>query len=463
MPRPKKGAPIKSRSRPSCFGKEALSLLESWYPAYAAAGNKKRSKFWAGFFQDYYTKFPPLSAPEPESNSSSDDDPSSVPSVADGNSNSNNDPASRDSAEDQTEEDDTDLYTRRASREPLPRTGQSTHHLHTGLRSGATFSPWEDAKIHLDPPLKPKKPFLLKKRFAEQFESDGLSAPSDEAETDIDEVDEYLDLATAGTDLPAPSGLDPLLELNHLSNPTNLQSVNARKDIKNRAKRKSIRMQTPSKTSALSDSALCRCQTSTTIQTEYGLRKDAKIGSGGYSGKKRDLEPVCSSMEELRSQGIEIVDWHPEKGFVALLDSEDYVAVVLGGWPKETNWAKVNSEASTGIKAVRQNLHFTSKQTENRRTPGPSVPFGISFGGGATRPGNLRQSSKSAYRILEALLGLLAFVRIVGSSNTLFMAYAYRTYEYNRSTLRALCDWNPKLHQVFKKSVWAASTSVRKW
>ncbi|KAJ3746052.1 hypothetical protein DFH05DRAFT_1534117 [Lentinula detonsa] len=53
-------------------------------------------------------------------------------------------------------------------------------------------------------------------------------------------------------------------------------------------------------------------------------------------------------------------------------------------------------------------------------------------------------------------LGTLAFLRIAGFANSLFMAYAFRTYQYSLCNLDRICSWNPLPTRVFRKTAWAA-------
>ncbi|KAE9407659.1 hypothetical protein BT96DRAFT_769892, partial [Gymnopus androsaceus JB14] len=143
-----------------------------------------------------------------------------------------------------------------------------------------------------------------------------------------------------------------------------------------------------------------------------------------------------------------------------LLDSDGYVAGVLGGSPHGTDWPKVNEEASNACRNARSMLSFTEKQANHRRMDAPAVAIGVSFGGGAkvSPPGNLKQSSQTALLVMTTLLGTLAFARIAGFANCLFMAYAFQCYDYSKSTLDSLFSWNPRLRRLFKNSAWAACT-----
>ncbi|KAE9394362.1 hypothetical protein BT96DRAFT_756475, partial [Gymnopus androsaceus JB14] len=143
-----------------------------------------------------------------------------------------------------------------------------------------------------------------------------------------------------------------------------------------------------------------------------------------------------------------------------LLDSDSYVAGVLGGSPHGTDWPKVNEEASTACRNARSMLLFTEKQANHRRMDAPAVAIGVSFGGGAkvSPPGSLKQSSQTALLVMTTLLGMLAFAQIAGFANCLFMAYAFQCYDYSKSTLDSLFSWNPRLRRLFKNSAWAACT-----
>ncbi|KAF9067818.1 hypothetical protein BDP27DRAFT_1364626 [Rhodocollybia butyracea] len=79
-----------------------------------------------------------------------------------------------------------------------------------------------------------------------------------------------------------------------------------------------------------------------------------------------------------------------------------------------------------------------------------AVSFGVSFGGGSKQPGNMCQTSQLAYDIMVALIALQCFARILGYANSLFMAFAFQSYTYCKSTLRQLFTWNPKLRHLMQ-------------
>ncbi|KAF9067442.1 hypothetical protein BDP27DRAFT_1225772, partial [Rhodocollybia butyracea] len=142
-----------------------------------------------------------------------------------------------------------------------------------------------------------------------------------------------------------------------------------------------------------------------------------------------------------------------------ILDSNGVVSSVVGGHPQDTRWLEtVNQPAAEAIRQARSSLTFSEKQTNHRRADCPSVAFGVSFGRGAKKPGNLHQANQAALLTMVALLSLPCFARISGFANCLFMAYAYQCYAYSKSTLDKLFTWNTNLHRTFKSSAWAACT-----
>lgn len=248
----------------------------------------------------------------------------------------------------------------------------------------------------------------MKDRLHERLQEDETTKDFDDFQDcpDIDDIDGNAPEAPCAPKHPPefPPSNQPLSSFALSTGPgplRNKTAKNARKDAKNRAKRSQNRAALPEKDLTPSAAALQRCRESEALKTDdFSLENDAQISSGGYSGKKQEFERVHTSVAELEAQGLKEVQWNAEYAtfflfhrqfsfrFVSsksytLLDSDSYVIGVLGGYPRGTDWSKVNKEASNGCRNARSLLSFTDKQTHHRRMDAPAVAIGVSFGGGA--------------------------------------------------------------------------------
>ncbi|KAE9398404.1 hypothetical protein BT96DRAFT_940181 [Gymnopus androsaceus JB14] len=283
-------------------------------------------------------------------------------------------------------------------------------------RSGCTFSPWDEIKASTIETIPPNRPFHLKERLEERIRESKTKTESDDLQ-DNPEIDDDVPEGSPASNAPQPppnpfSSSLPLQTLPRVaeSGPQRTKTAkNTHKDAKK-----------PGKASPEAS-----CDSRNGPHADFSLENDTQISLGGYSGKKQAFERVHDSVAELEAQGLKEVKWNAENP-CALLDSDGYVAGVLGGSPHGTNWPKVNEEASNACRNAWSMLSFTEKQANHRRMDAPAMAIGVSFGGGAKRPGNLKQSSQMALLVMTTLLGTLAFARIAGFANCLFMAYAFK-------------------------------------
>lgn len=105
-----------------------------------------------------------------------------------------------------------------------------------------------------------------------------------------------------------------------------------------------------------------------------------------------------------------------------LVDHDRRVIGHLIGRPADDpTWGSVNDEASRALEHARNKLVFSTKDKVHRRGRFPALAYGISHGGGQTKPGMLCHSQENA-DILRGLVQNNAFIRISGFVNGKLLA-----------------------------------------
>ncbi|KAF8321912.1 hypothetical protein F5887DRAFT_904460, partial [Amanita rubescens] len=122
-----------------------------------------------------------------------------------------------------------------------------------------------------------------------------------------------------------------------------------------------------------------------------------------------------------------------------LQERDGYIMGVLLGQPYDTRqWKEVHDDAFKTLHTAVSELPDKDKESVNRRGPFPSIPHGISFGGGQKEPQFLKHSSKEREAMFESLLMRKSIQRICKFASSGFKLYGERNYEYVRETVEAI-------------------------
>ncbi|KAK2465171.1 hypothetical protein APHAL10511_002802 [Amanita phalloides] len=177
------------------------------------------------------------------------------------------------------------------------------------------------------------------------------------------------------------------------------------------------------------------------IHIDFCMSTTANVTKPGWVGRHNINLPSkpLTLTECVQDYGLTHFPWDGIKTHL-LIDREGYVIGVLLGQPYETEqWQAVHMDAFIALRKAASGLSNKDKKLENRRGPFPSIPHGISFGGGQTEPQFLTHSSKSREAMLDSLLmqslykGFANLLAIAG-----FKLYGERNYEYVRETVEAI-------------------------
>lgn len=110
-----------------------------------------------------------------------------------------------------------------------------------------------------------------------------------------------------------------------------------------------------------------------------------------------------------------------------ILDDEGRIIAVLAGRPTKDSgagddWAEVIAGLEAAINKLHRRCSFTAKDRDHRRGPHPAKAFGVSYGGGQTKPSVLDLGSKANERAFNAFRRDPSVVRAAhfGSGNSFF-------------------------------------------
>ena len=184
------------------------------------------------------------------------------------------------------------------------------------------------------------------------------------------------------------------------------------------------------------------------ILIDYCLSTDARVSEPGWIGKRVQGLPCreFTKQELIEDYGMSCFGWdgrwgplHPsigccspsyDRGTHLLLDRDRSVGGVLVGQPKDfESWGVVQEDAFDGLQGAASRLSFSDKECCHRRGHYPSLPHGISFGGGQPvrasvflsinpakqheqEPQHLRHRCKEREEELEALMNRPSIQRI---------------------------------------------------
>ncbi|KAJ7579131.1 hypothetical protein C8J56DRAFT_760008, partial [Mycena floridula] len=100
---------------------------------------------------------------------------------------------------------------------------------------------------------------------------------------------------------------------------------------------------------------------------------------------------------------------------IPIVDSEYRLVALLAGQPAGENWmTEVHDPLLAEMTEEREGIEFTDKEINHRRGKHAVLLGGISFGGGAERPGNLDTMRVPLTKAFERLIELPAMKRLAG-------------------------------------------------
>lgn len=149
-------------------------------------------------------------------------------------------------------------------------------------------------------------------------------------------------------------------------------------------------------------------------------------GAQGGSGAKR----LWTAQECVKKWGHVVKKWDG-KTPIPILDRLGRVFGLCAGSPEDDDWGAVSQAAAANIQTARGECSFLKGCGVHRRGRFLALAKGVSYGGGAVRPGNLIHSEVNAHA-LNKLLSTRAIRRITAfaSSKSHFFTLVHHTLNY---------------------------------
>ncbi|KAI0060327.1 hypothetical protein BV25DRAFT_1807721 [Artomyces pyxidatus] len=150
-----------------------------------------------------------------------------------------------------------------------------------------------------------------------------------------------------------------------------------------------------------------------------------------------------------------------------ILDCNRRIIGALVGRPREEDgrveeerWDASMQRLAGLFKACRETYSdtFTKKQVKHRRGNFAAVSFGVSYGGGQTRPGNLAVTKAQAPMVL-ALRSSPDMKRVAGFGSEALAAYFPKPYDHMREAVDGLYARQPELERNFENSEYPTATA----
>ncbi|KAL0954276.1 hypothetical protein HGRIS_005404 [Hohenbuehelia grisea] len=190
---------------------------------------------------------------------------------------------------------------------------------------------------------------------------------------------------------------------------------------------------------------------SSPIVAAYGLERASVAGSGWSGGKFNQVDSTCDEIDELRRERdpANAVDLTAlDRTTHPIVDSGGRCFAALLGQPRDDRWSSdVTEAAATAMHNAAERLSFTPVNESSRRGEYRCLLYGVSFGGGRETPGVLDNTKRNA-RILADLVLMECFLRIMGFTKQMFMAFAPWIYDYYEQTLGTLFTRSPSLPRL---------------
>ncbi|KAF8322385.1 hypothetical protein F5887DRAFT_1213628 [Amanita rubescens] len=122
-----------------------------------------------------------------------------------------------------------------------------------------------------------------------------------------------------------------------------------------------------------------------------------------------------------------------------LLDKNGYIVGVLLGMPRDVKgWKEAQGMAFVALDKAADVICPRAKEASHRRGEFPSLPHGISFGGGQPEPQFLTHSSDAITVALEELATNKGIQRMCNYASCGYQLYGERNFEHMRATIEAI-------------------------
>ncbi|RDB23198.1 hypothetical protein Hypma_009706 [Hypsizygus marmoreus] len=335
-------------------------------------------------------------------------------------------------------------------------------------RLGTSFSPWHD--IHVTPA---NEAFNFDTLLLAGVESEGIHQYVDDDLEAVDDPSGESDLSSVpsspfgGSDLSStPPSPEPALQpLPATDAPSTRLNKKARRNKKKGHSNRKHKRQETKDGQAYGAYEVCPrvrhkfMRQSEPIDTPL-IAHDVPVASTGFIGQAGAFPKKEYVLDDLvgpaSTFGIQLVKWDGHSA-IPIVDSAGRVIALLAGHPDDASWPKVAAEAASKIESTRGRCWFPKKRRRHRRGRFAVLSFGVSFGGGQTRPCNLKNSKRNR-KVLDELISHDAFKRLAGFGSAAFATWAPRLYAHYQETLGALFERDPSLRPNFPSSIFPAAT-----
>ncbi|GJF00970.1 hypothetical protein PsYK624_172740 [Phanerochaete sordida] len=189
------------------------------------------------------------------------------------------------------------------------------------------------------------------------------------------------------------------------------------------------------------------------ITTEGSVAKSLHPSLPAYIGKNLGVGCRHPELEKQLKLGRELVEWDGTSTEVLADKFGQYFGVLLE-YPDDEGWQESTAELLKAMVEARGKMKFEQKR-EERRGDFDTIAFGVSYGGGQTRPGNLKHSAHNR-KIVEELLRNPHMERMAKHARTAFAVYFPDLYDEYAKTLGSLYDDNPLLRPLWNDCPWPA-------
>ncbi|KAI5891908.1 uncharacterized protein SCHCODRAFT_01095360 [Schizophyllum commune H4-8] len=164
------------------------------------------------------------------------------------------------------------------------------------------------------------------------------------------------------------------------------------------------------------------------------------------------------NVKELGAAGqrLIMVDWSGRSDF-GITDTDKLLLVKGICWPGDPTWPSVIAGCGDWMETLSRTVAIPASSWQNRRGNLGAINFGISFGGGQQRPGNLALSHHNRLAIQEAT-SQPCFKRLTGHIDSVMRGTFYEHWALYHETLEGLLEADSTLVRNFPGSCMACAT-----
>lgn len=177
------------------------------------------------------------------------------------------------------------------------------------------------------------------------------------------------------------------------------------------------------------------------------------VANEGASGKR------VYKVEELIGKGAKVpfklVKWNGRTA-TGILDSCGRIIAVLAGRPDDPSWESVHLEAVELLEKTRPLLRLSKKSTRHRRGNFAALSYGISHGGGQTKPSNLKQAGGNEEH-MSGVIRHKSFERISGFGSSVLATWYPEVHKLYEKSFNKVLENDPRLVRNYQSSVFASA------